>query len=268
MVGLEAIRGKTLGLYFSAHWCPPCRNFTPKLKAFYTEMLQKDPNFEILFVSSDKSAEEMKSYYSADHGDWLCLPYSNRDGKNQLSKFFNVEGIPTFAIVDSAGNVLNSDAKAKVSAGVDAVLADGWAPPLVGDMADGPEACGTDINETPTVVVICDQASLDVQQGIPAALTPLAEQYSSEAKASGDDIKYIFLVAKGGGPIDQLKSLTKKDAGPELEAAGSAPVMLLFDIPDNGGFYVRTGTEITTDAVAKFISDKESGALTRKQLGR
>ena len=27
---------KILAYYFSAHWCPPCRNFTPILSDFYT----------------------------------------------------------------------------------------------------------------------------------------------------------------------------------------------------------------------------------------
>ena len=59
--------------YFSAHWCPPCRQFTPMLKDFYevTRLLmkvkikyvcQEAEGIEIVFVSSDRSAEDMTSY--------------------------------------------------------------------------------------------------------------------------------------------------------------------------------------------------------------
>ena len=40
----DALSGKkAVALYFSAHWCPPCRQFTPMLKDFYevTRLLMK-----------------------------------------------------------------------------------------------------------------------------------------------------------------------------------------------------------------------------------
>ena len=31
----EALADKVVAIYFSAHWCPPCRGFTPKLAEIY-----------------------------------------------------------------------------------------------------------------------------------------------------------------------------------------------------------------------------------------
>jgi nucleoredoxin len=39
---------KVVAFYFSAHWCPPCRAFTPVLKKFY-EVSQK---ISVLFIKN------------------------------------------------------------------------------------------------------------------------------------------------------------------------------------------------------------------------
>jgi hypothetical protein len=35
------------GLYFSAHWCPPCRKFTPQLVAYYTRSRTTIPSSKL-----------------------------------------------------------------------------------------------------------------------------------------------------------------------------------------------------------------------------
>jgi len=82
--GIEAIcgEGKTVGIYFSAHWCPPCRGFTPKLAEFYKKR-HNEKNFEIVFVSSDKNEDEFQTYRK--EMPWLALPFADRDRKVRLA---------------------------------------------------------------------------------------------------------------------------------------------------------------------------------------
>ena len=73
--------GKVLGLYFSAHWCPPCRGFTPKLADWYKKLTGgalKD-KLEIVFVSSDRDEASFDLYYK--DMPWLSLPFDERDAK-------------------------------------------------------------------------------------------------------------------------------------------------------------------------------------------
>ncbi len=91
--GAAAIGGKIIGLYFSAHWCGPCRAFTPQLVTFYNNLRKQRQDFEIVFVSSDRSEEEFRHY--ASEMPWLCLDYARRDLKGALGEAFRVAGIPT-----------------------------------------------------------------------------------------------------------------------------------------------------------------------------
>jgi len=266
-VGVDALKGKTLGLYFSAHWCPPCRGFTPKLKDFYAEYKAENLDFEIIFCSSDRDEGAMQSYFKEDHGDYLALPYEKRKEKEALSSMFNVKGIPTFLVVSPDGKVVNGNARDKVAAGAAAVLEAGWAPPAVGDLAKSADCAGTDINECPSIVVLCEGSDAAAQASIKQALEPLAKKYIAEGQAA-EDPKYIFFIAAGGGLVDQLKALTKKDAADKVESAGGKPVVLLFDIPDNNGFYVSDATEVTTESLEQFLKSKEEGKEKRLQLGR
>lgn len=97
---------KYLFIYFSAHWCPPCRAFTPKLVEFYNANKGKG-DFELLFVSSDKTQDAMNGYMSETHMPWIGL---TRDCQrtNALKQQFGVRGIPCLVLLDDHDQVLAS----------------------------------------------------------------------------------------------------------------------------------------------------------------
>ena len=66
----DALYDKVVGIYFSAHWCPPCRGFTPVLKDVYNELKDQKKNFEVVFVSSDR---DQTAFDVSKIIDSLCL---------------------------------------------------------------------------------------------------------------------------------------------------------------------------------------------------
>ena len=69
----DELMDHVIGFYFSAFWCPPCRQFTPLLADTYKELRKRGSKFQIVFLSSDKSEDEMMQYFNNCHGDWLAV---------------------------------------------------------------------------------------------------------------------------------------------------------------------------------------------------
>ena len=93
------------GLYFSAHWCGPCRKFTPQLVAYYNQIARDHPEFEIIFVSADKSADGMAAYMRESGMPWPAIEYSKLANVPALQKYAG-KGIPDLVIVDASGKIL------------------------------------------------------------------------------------------------------------------------------------------------------------------
>jgi nucleoredoxin len=117
----EVLAGKrAIGFYFSAHWCPPCRQFTPILSAFYEAAKCTENDMEIIFISSDRDQAAFDDYYS--EMPWVALPYSQREKKGEISGHFDVSGIPAFIIVDADGNIKSLEGRNDVMQSVGGVM--------------------------------------------------------------------------------------------------------------------------------------------------
>lgn len=188
---LSDLVGKYVGLYFSAHWCPPCRNFTPKLAEYYNKVKETTDNFEIIFVSSDRNQGAFDEYY-AEH-PWLALPFSEREMKGTLSSKFKVQGIPTLVLINPAGEMYNDKGRQIISKPV----ADfPWAPPTMNEVLTDDLALVDNAGNTSTWG---DLAGKTVGVYISAhwcppckAFTPKLVQRYAKAQEMGKNFEIVF----------------------------------------------------------------------------
>jgi nucleoredoxin len=239
----ERLNKEFIGLYFSAHWCPPCRNFTPKLAQNYSEGLSD--KMEIVFVSSDRDESAFKEYLG--EMPWLALPYAKREQKNTLSKVFGVEGIPKFVVMDKEFNVITTEGTSCIGRdGKGETLPDGWKPQPFGDCNQDPSA----LNDSTCVLAMGSSAG---------GIEEVAKEYYKQAGEEVDEMKYRFYTCPEGQVESQIRKLTNTtDAG---------DCLVLLDIPDDGAFY-KIGTDISAAAIREAIKKLEGKELERSQLSR
>ena len=112
---------KAVAFYFSAHWCPPCRFFTPRLGEAFNQAACDE--LAVVFVSCDNGEEEFSEYFGSMPANWLAIPPTD-ERADMLSAKFDVSGIPRLVVLNAeTGAVINNNARGDVeSKGAEAIL--------------------------------------------------------------------------------------------------------------------------------------------------
>jgi nucleoredoxin len=114
---------KLIALYFSAHWCAPCRKFTPQLVDYYNRVAAQHPEFEIVFVSNDRSQFAFETYLKETQMPWPAIDYQKVSSKSAINQFAG-SGIPDLVLLDANGKVVSDSFAGKQYLGPQKVLAD------------------------------------------------------------------------------------------------------------------------------------------------
>jgi len=254
----ETLKDKHLALYFSAHWCPPCKRFTPELAKTYAAIKAKRDDFEIVFVSGDRDEKSFKDYFK--QMPWLALPF-DEERYEALSSHFEVEGIPTLVVLDPTGRVITAKGRSAAAADPEG-LEFPWRPKPVSSL----ETVAGDLNESAALIVLCEKASGQEKADIAAALAAPAKEVLAEAEKAATDPELIFATAESadGNIAEQVRKLVKLDKG-------DAPTsMVILDIPEDGAYYMwePEGEKVVSEtAVRDFLAAYKAKTLTRHQLG-
>jgi nucleoredoxin len=269
----DALAGKSvLGLYFSAHWCPPCRGFTPKLSERYTKLKDAGKDFELVFVSSDRDQSAFDEYHK--EMTFMAMPYSNRDGKNELSKAFGVSGIPSLVFVDAAtGKLITDEGRGAISA--DTFIEDfPYHPKPVNDL--GTTTSG--INDKSSLIIFMEDSSAEEQKALTSMLTEIAE--AEQKLPEKEQAVQRFFTATKGGPLSQIRqgcklAMVVKPHEHELnecqvksadKAEARAPCMMILNLRAKGSYF-KSDAPVNADSVKQFMKDFAAKKLTGGTFG-
>lgn len=107
----DALGGKEFVLlYASAHWCGPCRNYTPMLSQWY-KSLGPNRSVEVVFLSADHDDNGFRNYYGGM--PWLAVDFDDV-AREELMSYIRVSGVPRLCVLDGAtGRIVEDNAVGK-----------------------------------------------------------------------------------------------------------------------------------------------------------
>lgn len=235
----ESLDGCVKGIYFSAHWCPPCKAFTPQLIETYKKIRSRGHKFEIIFVSSDRSEESFEAYLSTM--PWTAIPYSRSAQRQELALQFDVHGIPTLVLIDTDGSLITDDGRGEVNEDPDGECFP-WRKRLVNILTD---RLATTLYHSPAIVLFLegeDDEEVDFAENV---LTPAAEWVLQNEENM--DYQLNFFIAPDSDTSESLRDFVGiEDASPLLTA---------IDFPINRFSVMEYGEEITPASVKTFVSN-------------
>ncbi len=99
MVSLESLKGKVIILDFWATWCGPCRMAMPMIDEFVEKFAKEDVVVYSINVW-EKGKTKPAKFMTENEYDMILLY-----GDNDLTKAYNVSGIPTLFVIDKEGHI-------------------------------------------------------------------------------------------------------------------------------------------------------------------
>jgi thiol-disulfide isomerase/thioredoxin len=98
-VALNQLRGQVVMINFWATWCGPCRQEMPLLEQMYRKY--KPMGFTLVGVNVEPDSSGASTWLKETPVSFPILFYR----ENQVSKLYNVSGMPSSVFIDRKGNV-------------------------------------------------------------------------------------------------------------------------------------------------------------------
>ena len=110
-VSYKQLEDKVVAIYFSAHWCPPCRRFVPVLQKLYDKHKNK---LEIVFVSVDHSPATKERYIKESKMSWLTIDFQSEDS-DRLIGGLGIQTFPTLVVLNDDAKIITMDGYPQLS---------------------------------------------------------------------------------------------------------------------------------------------------------